>query len=185
MPAFSDAAGHLWASVCKPPRKEPAGVGLVGAAPYGDLGKMDRPGEPILRFVMGWYPPLVPHAWACWPVWPLVRHPARGRAGQSRRAGASPTLGRRCGRHTFRPGRRSGLQLEDWSRDALFRAMQVWEEYATAAVNHILNHAARCHLSRIASAMIGLPISNSFSARLRRSSCGRPQSPLATASISA
>ena len=28
-------------------------MGLSGAAPYGDLGKTDRPGEPIFRFVKG------------------------------------------------------------------------------------------------------------------------------------
>jgi hypothetical protein len=99
MPAFSDAVRHSWAGVCNPPRKEPAGGGLSGAAPYGDLGKTDRPGEPIFRFVMGRCPPLVTHPWACWPVWLLVRHPARGRVShfrqQSRRAGAWPALGQR------------------------------------------------------------------------------------------
>jgi hypothetical protein len=73
MPAFSDAARHSGAGVCKPPRN-PREVGLNGAAPYGDY----RPGEPIFRFVMEWYPPLETRSWACWPAWPLLRHPARG-----------------------------------------------------------------------------------------------------------
>ena len=38
--------------------RNPREVGLSGAAPYGDLGRTDRLGEPIFRFVMEWCPPL-------------------------------------------------------------------------------------------------------------------------------